>query len=78
MFTGVISRQILRYLNIHLEDWIPTEIFVIHVGVNDTIKDNSQSKVANFTRNIVKIIINTGSMASRKYFYSKSPVINFW
>ena len=54
-FFGEVYCQILRYLNIQLEDRL-TEIVLNHVLGNDVIRDNSQSKVASFRQNVVKII----------------------
>ena len=42
-FPGASSHQMLHYLDVHLED-IQINTVVIHVGINDILRDNSQSK----------------------------------
>ena len=51
-FPGSSSKQMLHYINIHLEDKSIDTVFV-HVGVNG---DNSQSNVDNLMSNIKKTV----------------------
>ena len=54
-FPGSSSKQMLHYIDIHLEDkFIDTAL--LHVGVNDLLNDNCKSNVDNLMSNIYKIV----------------------
>ena len=54
-FPGSSSKQMLHYIDIHLEDK-SIDTVLLHVGVNDLLNDNSQSNVDNLTSNIQKTV----------------------
>ena len=54
-FPGYSSKQMLHYIDIHLEDK-SIDTVLLHVGVNDLLNDNSQSNVDNLMSNIHKIV----------------------
>ena len=45
-FAGSSSKQMLHYIDTHLEDKSIDTVF-LHVGVKDLLNDNSQSNVDN-------------------------------
>ena len=50
-FPGAASKEISHYLDIHLTNSSPDAV-IVHVGVNDLLKDNSKSKVENLEKNL--------------------------
>ena len=45
-FPGATSKEILHYLDVHQTNFFVHTI-TLHVGVNDLLENNSQSKIAN-------------------------------
>ena len=52
-FSGSSSKQMLHYIDIHLED---KSTVLLHVVVNDLLNDNCKSNVDNLMSNIYKIV----------------------
>ena len=52
-FPGSSSKQMLHYIDIHLED---KSTVLLHVVVNDLLNDNCKSNVDNLMSNIYKIV----------------------
>ena len=50
-FPRAVSKEISHYLDIHLTNSSPDAV-ILHVGVNDLLKDNSKSKVENLDKNL--------------------------
>ena len=53
-FPGSSSKQMLHYIDIHLEDKSIGTV-ILHAGVNDLLNDNTQSNLDNLMSNIYKI-----------------------
>ena len=68
-FPGFLSKEILRYIDIHIEDK-SVDTAVLHVGVNNILNDNSQSNVDNLMSNIHKIIEKCKWAGIRNIFVS--------
>ena len=68
-FPGSSSKQMLHYIDIHLEDK-PVDTVLLHVGVNDLLNDNSQSNVDNLMSNIHKIVEKCKRVGVRNIFLS--------
>ena len=54
-FPGSSSKQMLHYIDIHLEDK-SIDTVLLHVGVNNLLNDNIKSNVDNLMSNIHKIV----------------------
>ena len=54
-FPGSSSKQMLHYIDIHLENK-SIDAVLLHVGLNDLLNDNSKSNVDNLMSNIHKIV----------------------
>ena len=50
-FPGGSSHQMLHYLDVHLEDREINTV-VIHFGINDILRDSSQSSIDGILQNI--------------------------
>ena len=68
-FPGSLSKEILRYIDIHTEDK-SVDTAVLHVGVNNILNDNSQSNVDNLMLKIHKIIEKCKWAGIRNIFVS--------
>ena len=66
-FPVASSHQILHYLNVHLED---RKIYtvVIHVEINDILRDSSQSSIDGLLQNI-KNVFKMNKIWCEKYLY---------
>ena len=53
-FPGSSFKQMLHYIDIHLEDK-SIDTVLLHVVVNDLLNDNSKSNVDNLMLNIYKL-----------------------
>ena len=51
-FPGASSRQLLHYMDIHLEG-IQVDTVVIHIGVNDLLNYSNQSRTDSLISNII-------------------------
>ena len=54
-FPGASSRQLLHYMDIHLEG-IQVDTVVIHIGVNDLLNYNNQSRTNSLMNNIICMV----------------------
>ena len=68
-FTGSSSKQMLHYINIHLEDK-SIDTVLLHVGVNDLLNDNGKSNVDNLMSNINKMVEKCKRVGVRNIFVS--------
>ena len=68
-FPGSSSKQMLHYIDIHLEDK-SIDTVLLHVGVNDLLNDNSKSNVDNLMSNIHKIVEKCKRVGVRNIFVS--------
>ena len=66
-FPGYLSKQMLHYTDIHLEDK-SIDTVPLHVDVNDLLNDNSQSNVDNLMSNIHKIVQKCEQVGVRNMF----------
>lgn len=57
----------LRYFDIHFQNRL-VEVVVIYVGVNYVLRYKSQSKVVNFTNNVIRIINKSGVWCQESIF----------
>ena len=62
-FPGSSSKQMLHYIDIHLEDK-SIDTVLLHVVVNDLLNDNSKSNVGNLMSNIYKLQKNVNELES--------------
>ena len=51
-FPGASSRQLLHYMDIHL-DTIQVDTVVTHIGVNDLLNYSNQSRIDSLMNNII-------------------------
>ena len=68
-FPGSASKQMLHYIDIHLENK-SIDTVLLHVGVNDLLNDNSKSNVDNLMSNIHKIVEKCKRVGVRNIFVS--------
>ena len=68
-FPGSSSKQMLHYIDIHVEDK-SIDTVLLHVGVNDLLNDNSKSNVDNLMSNIHKIVEKCKRVGVRNIFVS--------
>lgn len=57
----------LRYFDIHFQNRL-VEVVVIYVSVNYVLRYKSQSKVVNFTNNVIRIINKSGVWCQESIF----------
>ena len=60
-FPGVSYHQMLHYLDVHFEDR-QINIVVIHVGINNILRDSSQSSIDGLLQNIKICLENAENM----------------
>ena len=54
---GATSKEILHYLDVHLTNSsADADAVMLHVGVNDLLKDNSKSKTENIGKNLRSMV----------------------
>ena len=68
-FPGVSSRQLLHYMNIHLEG-IQVDTVVIHIGVNDLLNYSNQSRIDSFMNNIICMVEKCRNYGAKNIFLS--------
>ena len=66
-FPGASSHQMLRYLDVHLEDRQINTV-VIHVGVNDILRDSSQSSIDGLLQNIKNMSLKCTKFGVKNIF----------
>ena len=54
-FPGATSKEILHYLDVHLGN-SSADAVILHVGVNDLLEDNIQSKIENLGKNLRSMV----------------------
>ena len=54
-FPEATSKEILHYLDVHLTNSSP-DAFILHIGVNDLLEDNSKSKIENLQKNLRSMV----------------------
>ena len=73
-FPGASSHQMLHYLDEHLEDRQINTV-VIHVGINDILRDSSQSSIDGLLQNI-KNVFKMYKIWCEKYLYFGTSLYN--
>ena len=68
-FPGSSSKQMLHYIDIHLEEK-SIDTVLLHVGVNDLLNGNSQSNIDNLMSNIHKVVEKCKRVGVRNTFVS--------
>ena len=68
-FPGSSSKQMLHYIDIHLEDK-STDTVLLHVGLNDLLNNNSQYNADNLMSDIHKIVEKCRRVGVRNTFMS--------
>ena len=66
---GVTSKEILHYLDVHLTNFAANAA-ILHVGVNDLLEDNSQSKIENLGKNLRSMVEKCHSYGIKNVFIS--------
>ena len=54
-FPGASSRQLLQYMDVHLEG-IQVDTGIIHVGVNNLLNCSKQSRIDSLMKNIISMV----------------------
>ena len=67
-FPGASSHQMLHYLDLHLEDREINTV-VIHVGINDILKDSNQSSIDGLLQNIKNMSLKCKKFSVKKHWY---------
>ena len=68
-FPGASSRQLLQYMDIHLEE-IQVDTVVIHIGVNDLLNYNNQSRNDSLMNNIICMVEKCRNYGVKNIFLS--------
>ena len=68
-FPGASSHQMLHYLDVHLEDRQINTV-VIHVGINDSLRDSSQSSIDGLLQNIKNLSLKCKKFGVKNMFIS--------
>ena len=68
-FPGATSKEILHYLDIHLANSF-ADVVILHVGVNDLLEDNIQSKIENLGKNLRSIVEKCHTYRIKNVFIS--------
>ena len=68
-FPGASSHQMLHYLDVHLEDRQINTV-VIHVGINDILRDSSQSSIDGLLQNIKNMSLKCTKFGVKNIFIS--------
>ena len=69
-FPGATSKEILHYLDVHLANSSAAAV-ILHVGVNDLLEDNIQSKIENLGKSL-------RSMVEKCHTYGIKNVFQVW
>ena len=67
-FRGASSHQMLNYLDVHLEGRQINTV-LIHVGINDILRDSSQSSIDGLLQNIKNMSLKCTKFGVKKYIY---------
>ena len=68
-FPGITSKEILHYLDVHLTN-SSADAVILHVGVNDLLEDNRQSKIENLGKNFRSKVEKSHTYGIKNVFYS--------
>ena len=68
-FPGASSHQMLHYLDVHLEERQINTV-VIHVGINDILRDSSQSSIDGLLQNIKNMALKCTKFGVKNIFIS--------
>ena len=68
-FPGASSHQMLHYLDVHLEDRQINTV-VIHIGINDILRDSSQSSIDGLLQNIKNMALKCTKFGVKNNFIS--------
>ena len=68
-FLGASSHQMLHYLDVHLEGRQINTV-VIHVGINDILRDSSQSSIDRLLQNIKNMSLKCTKFGVKNIFIS--------
>ena len=68
-FPGALSRQLLHFMDIHLEG-IQVATVVIHIGVNDLLNYSNQSRIDSFMNNIICMVEKCRNYGAKNIFLS--------
>ena len=68
-FSGGTSKEILHYLDLHLTN-SSADAVILHVGVNDLLEDNSQSKIENLGKNLRSMVEKCHTYGIKNVFIS--------
>ena len=63
------SKNILHYLDVHLTI-SSVDTAILHVGVNDSLEDNSQSKIENLQKNLRSMVEKCHTYGIKNLFIS--------
>ena len=66
-FLRATSKEILHYLDVQLTN-SSANVVILHVGVNDLLEDNSQSKIENLRKNLRSMVENCHTYGIRNVF----------
>ena len=68
-FPGASSRQLLLYMDIHLEG-IQVDMVLIHIGVNDLLNYSNQLRIDTLMNNIICMVENCRNYGVNNIFLS--------
>ena len=68
-FPGATSKEILHCLDVHLTS-SSADAVILHVGVNDLLEDNSQSKIENPGKNFRSMVEKCNTYGIKNVFIS--------
>ena len=68
-FPEATSKEILHYSNVHLTNF-SADVVILHVGVNDFLEGNSQSKIENLGKNLKSMVEKCHSYGIKNAFSS--------
>ena len=68
-FPGALSHQVLQYLDVHLEERQINTV-VIHVGINDILRDSRQSRIDGLFQNIKNTSLKCTKFGVKNIFIS--------
>ena len=67
-FPGATSRQLLHYLNVNLDS--TTDTVLLHIGINDLLKDISIDNFINFMKNAEHMVQKCRGFGVKSVFFS--------
>ena len=73
-FSGATSKEILHYLDVHFAN-SSADAVILHVGVNDLLEDNIQSKIENLGKNLRSMVEKCYTYGIKNVFISGLVVL---